>query len=146
MMGPGEGEKGESPHCGELRGADARRLLLCYAVKYITFIILSTLLLKQGQPGPSTSESRFAVYVAYNARIEEQKTERCVYVCVCVCYNQRRASSKKHARPSKRTTRNSVPLKPPTHANSNFPTKESVQRQQATDRCAKEATNKPERH
>jgi hypothetical protein len=35
-----------------------------------------------------------------------------------------------------------VPLKPPTNANRNFPTKESVQPQQATERCAKEATKK----
>jgi hypothetical protein len=63
---------------------------------------------------------------------------------MCVCYNQRRASSKKHARPSKRTTRTSVPLKAPTHANRNVPTEDAVQPQQATKRCAKEATNKPQ--
>jgi hypothetical protein len=63
---------------------------------------------------------------------------------MCVCYNQRRASSKKHARPSKRTTRKTVPLKPPTQANRKHPTEDTVQPQQATERCAKEATNKPQ--
>jgi hypothetical protein len=39
---------------------------------------------------------------------------------VCVSYNQRRAGSKKHARPSKPTTSKVEPSKPPTLASSNI--------------------------
>jgi hypothetical protein len=47
----------------------------------------------------------------------------------CVCYNQRRARSKKHARPSKRTTSKAVPTKPQTHANRKFRTENAAQLQ-----------------